>query len=124
MNAVGFEANAPGPAIFSGMYGMRVVPGCDGMEVLALFGAAVLASPVPWSPRLFFLAVGTLVLMVINVIRIASIVIIGIENEELAENLHWNIWPGVLIVSVLACWLVWARWAVRRLQHSGTSKSL
>ncbi len=94
------------------------------MEALALFGSAVLASPVPWLSRLPFLAIGTVALLLVNTIRIASIFIIALENEELAEYLHWNIWPGVLIVSVLVCWLVWARWAVRRLQHSGVVKTL
>lgn len=120
----GVDAHTNGPYIGSGTFGIRIVPGCDGMEALALFGSAVLASPVPWVSRLSFLAVGTVALLVVNTIRIASIFIIALKNEELADYLHWNIWPGVLIVSVLVCWLVWARWAVRRLQHSGVVKSL
>ncbi len=122
LRLLGQEVRVEGRCVVGPINSLKIVPGCDGMEVLALFGSAVLASPVPWLSRLAFLALGTLSLMVFNVFRIVSIFLIGIRHPEAAETIHWDVWPGILIVAVLVCWLLWARWAVTR-QLASTAES-
>ncbi len=114
LQGIGVEATISGRVIESKTFGFEIVPGCDGMEALALFGSAVLASPVGLRPRLVFLFAGGAVLMVVNLLRIVTLYLVAIRFPASLERMHWDLWPGILILLVLSCWLIWARWAWRR----------
>lgn len=94
-------------------FAVSIVPGCDGMEAIALFASAVLASPVAFRSRLWFMVIGVVALLAVNVVRVVTLFLTGLYLPETFETMHWDLWPGVLIVVVLICWLIWARWAVR-----------
>jgi exosortase H (IPTLxxWG-CTERM-specific) len=103
-------------------FSMEIVSGCDGLEATALFVSAVLASPVPLRSRLVFMAIGTGVLMMINLARIVSLFYIGVYFPKALDRIHFDAWPGLLIVLILGCWLIWARWAARtRGPHATTT---
>lgn len=114
LQGLGVEATISGRLIEAKAFRFEIVPGCDGMEALALFGSAVLASPVALRPRLVFLVAGVVVLMVVNLLRIVTLFLVGLRFPASLEQMHWDLWPGILILLVLSCWLIWARWAWRR----------
>lgn len=109
------DASVSEASIISPLFTVEIVPGCDGLEALALFGCAVLASPVVWRRRIVFLLSGAIVLMTVNVIRLVSLFYIGVYFPNALDRVHWDLWPGFLIVAIFACWFIWARWA----QHHG-----
>ena len=84
------------------------------MEMAALFGVAVLASPVSLRSRMFFASVGTALLLAANVVRIVSIAYVDTHFPDWTGFVHWDVWPGVLIAMILLFWLIWARRAARR----------
>ncbi|MGB2986021.1 MAG: archaeosortase/exosortase family protein [Phycisphaerae bacterium] len=114
LRLLGQGVTVTGPMIVSPRFSIEVVTGCDGIEATALFAAAVLASPVSLRSRLLFLLAGTAVLMVVNLLRIVSLFCVGVYFPNAMDVMHFDAWPGVLIVLVLLCWLIWARWAARR----------
>jgi len=113
LNTLTFDATVDGQSVRYPGFSMRIVPGCDAMEAIGLFGSAVLASPVAWQKRLTFACIGTVAIFVVNVSRLASLLLIGAYFPSVFETVHWDLWPGLLIVVVLVCWLLWARWATR-----------
>lgn len=110
---VGQDAEVRLQTVVTTKFTFEIVPGCDGMEAIALFGSAVLASPVRFVARLIFLFAGVATLMAVNVVRLVTILFVGIHYPKMVDTMHWDLWPGVLIFAVLVCWLIWARWAVR-----------
>ncbi len=103
-----------GTLIASPDFSIEIVRGCDGIEAAALFSAAVLASPVALRHRVSFLLVGVAALVCVNILRAVTLFCIGVYFPKAFERIHFEAWPGVLIVAVLSCWLIWARWAARR----------
>ena len=92
---------------------LPIVPGCDGLEALGLFCAAVLASPVPLRSRLAFAAIGSVGVFAINILRIVSLFLVGAHFPKRFELLHWDLWPGLLILVIMSSWMIWARRAFR-----------
>ena len=114
LGILGSDTTVLGQTIQSTPLDMDIVPGCDGMEALGLFSSAVLASPVSIRYRLTFLFPGIVVLSIVNLIRIVSLYYIGVYRTDWLDLMHWDIWPGILVVAILSCWMVWARWAWQR----------
>ncbi len=114
LNLLGQETTSSGPFLESRDLSFRIDPGCDGTEGFALFGSAVLAAPVALGSRLVFLVIGSIVLFVVNTLRIVTLFMIGVFYPSTFKAMHMDLWPGFIIVTVLICWLTWARWIVRR----------
>lgn len=113
LRVFGEDVTVYGQTVSSSRFGLQVVGGCDGIEAIALFTSAVLASPVSWRRRLPFILAGTAVLFVVNLLRIVSLYFAGVHFPQAMDRMHWELWPGLFIVGILGCWVVWARWAWR-----------
>ena len=96
-----------GPAI-------EVERGCDAVEPSALFVSAVLASPVSWLSRLPAAAAGTLVLMVLNLIRVASLFLVKVYYPGAFDTMHLDVWQALFIFMAIVFWAVWASRVSRR----------
>lgn len=116
LSAMGHDVVVAGTKVTSGAFSMNIVAGCDGMEAIALFVSAVLASPIVLRSRLVFLVPGVVGLLLLDLVRLVSLFLIGLSYPSAMETVHWDIWPGILIAVVLASWLIWARWIWRRQQ--------
>lgn len=103
-----------GKGIWTRALTFEIVPGCDGTEGFALFGSAVLASPFLLRARLLCLMIGSIVLFVVNTLRIVTLFILGLYWPKVFHAVHMDLWPGFIIVAVMICWLSWARWMMRR----------
>lgn len=114
LRLLGHDTTVTGPLIASPDFSIEIVRGCDGIEATALFSAAVLASPVALRLRLPFLLAGIAALVCVNIVRAVTLFCIGVSFPKAFERIHFEAWPGVLIVAVMCCWLAWARWAAKR----------
>jgi exosortase/archaeosortase family protein len=92
---------------------VKIVRGCDAFDPIAVFVALVLASPIAWRKRLTGIALGVLFLLVINLVRIASLVLIGIHAPRVFEWMHLELWQALLIVLAIGLWAAWSQWALR-----------
>lgn len=99
--------NAPKAAI-------SVERGCDAVEPSALFVSAVMASPVPFLRRLSAAFLGTMILMVLNLIRIMSLFLTAVFWREAFDVMHLDVWQAGFIFFALVMWGVWAAWESRR----------
>ncbi len=110
---LGEGATAEGNTIRSPRYGLTIGEACDALEPFGLYAAAVLASPVALSLRVLGLLGGAVILLTMNQLRIVSLYYVGIYSPLTFDTLHTEVWQPLIIVSGVAGWMIWARWALR-----------
>ena len=120
LRVFGESATATGTLVASPRFGLEVKDGCDAIQPMAFFIFAMLASPVsvPLRSRMAPILVGTLVLLLLNLVRILTLFYTGIHFPSAFEPLHIDVWQAVFIFLPLTFWLVWAQRAAR---PSGTT---
>ncbi len=114
MNVFGEGAEAKGTSVVSKRYSVNIKQGCDALAPSALFIAAVLAFPGSIRSKVPGLIVGTLVLAVINLVRIISLYYTGIHYPRWFETMHVDVWQPVFILLSLTLWVLWALWVMPR----------
>ena len=92
---------------------VTVNSGCEGLQVCTLLTAAILAFPAPWKKKLVGIVAGNLWLQGWNIMRIATLVVVGGLYEPAFEPTHVYVWPTILVAVCLATWMAWARWTMR-----------
>lgn len=109
LSVLGFEAHADGTVVMGTAFAFRVVRGCDGLEPVGFLLAATLATPAPIRMRCLFAAVGAAFLLTLNLARLVSLAVMDVYFPSLTDAMHWEAWPAITIVVVLAMWVVWVR---------------
>jgi exosortase/archaeosortase family protein len=105
-------------ATVSGRFAYVVVLDCAALDAQALFVAAVLAFPATWWARLVGVVTGVLVILAINVARLAGLYFAGAHSRELFHVLHEEVLVFVIVACVCMLFLLWANWARRGLPHA------
>ncbi len=113
LNVFGEQAQAIDTTISSKRNSVNIAHGCDAIEPIALFVAAVLAFPAPLRSKWPGLLIGTLVLTALNIVRIISLFYVGIFWSTWFDRMHEDIWQPAFIVFSLFFWVVWALWATK-----------
>lgn len=93
---------------------VSVERGCDALEPSALFVSAVLASPLPWLRRLSAAGLGTLLLMILNLVRIMSLYLTRVYWIKAFDVMHLDVWQSLFILLAIVLWAGWAAWESRR----------
>lgn len=90
-------------------FAITVEDTCNASNVVILLCAAVLAFPAGWRQKLKGLAVGTLVLYLVNFLRIISLFYLGQYNFTWFEFAHWYVWEGLMMLVTLVLFWVWVQ---------------
>jgi exosortase/archaeosortase family protein len=114
LRGLGTEASASDGVLSGGSFVMKIAVGCDALQPIALFCFAVLASPLPLRFKLPGLLAGTVALLALNIVRIATLFWTGIHAPRVFEILHVDIWQTIFIIAALMLWVLWALWAMKR----------
>ena len=93
-----------------------VIPDCGAIPSMAIFFAAVLAFPARWWKRFLGILIGIPILYGVNAFRLAFLAVIGAWDGGGArfKFAHEFVWQGIYIVFVVALWMVWVEFLVRR----------
>lgn len=113
LNIFGEGASSASTNISSPRYAINIAHGCDAIEPIALFVAAVLAFPTRFSPKIPGLLIGTVILALLNLVRIVSLFYTGIYWPTAFETMHVDVWQPAFIVLSLFFWVLWALWATK-----------
>ena len=89
---------------------INIRPGCDAYQSSAVLLAGIAAFPAPRGRKLVGAALGTTVLLGLNVLRLALILVTGLRRKELFDTMHLEVMPAVLLFAALALWLGWMLW--------------
>ena len=92
---------------------ISVARGCDAVAPTALFVSAVLASPASIGSKLLAVICGTLILMVVNLVRIVTLFLTAVYWPKIFDAMHLDVWQAVFIFLAILLWALWASWASR-----------
>ena len=104
----GYEVLREGTRLVSEGCWFEVVRGCDGIQLLLLYGTAVLAFPGVRRTKAIALVSGLLAVLGLNFVRLASLFLTLAHARPSYDTVHLNVWPPVLILCVLSMWGFWA----------------
>lgn len=113
LSLLGEQAVASGNEIDSPRLPLRIWEGCDALEPLAVFVAAVVAFPARALVRGLGLLGGAALFLVINQLRIVTLYFTGIHLPRAFDAMHIDIWQALFLLLGVSIWLAWARWAIR-----------
>ena len=111
---LGEDASVYRSSISSPRYSVEVQHGCNALLPTALFVSAALASPVAFALKIPGIVIGTIALMLMNLVRIVSMFYLGIYMPKSFNMMHAHVWPGIFICFSLLLWIAWAVWARER----------
>ncbi len=113
LNVFGRQASVSGVTISTPEYGLEIRRGCDAVEPMALYIAGVIALATPMRTKVIGIALGMLVLLVVNMIRIVSLYYVGVYWRSAFETMHVDVWQPAFIVLTVGLWTTWALWATK-----------
>jgi exosortase H (IPTLxxWG-CTERM-specific) len=117
MNLAGGETMVNGITIQGPVFAVRVQRGCDPLDPMVLFGAAVFAFPSKWKQKGPGLLIGSATLLLLNQVRIISLYLVGRSHAEWFYSFHQEWWPAGFVLAAIALWLGWLQWAGPREGH-------
>lgn len=86
---------------------VRIIEGCNAVSVMILFTAFVLAFSKGLVKTGLFIITGILVIHILNVLRIAFLIIGVLKLPEYSPVLHDVIFPLVIYGVVFLLWILW-----------------
>jgi exosortase H (IPTLxxWG-CTERM-specific) len=86
---------------------------CNASNVTILLWAAILAFPAPLVQKLKGAAVATVMLHVVNVLRIVSLFYLGQFDNAWFEFAHLYIWEGLIVLVTLVLFWIWVQQVYR-----------
>jgi exosortase/archaeosortase family protein len=115
LRLLGEDALVTGAIVTTSRFAVSIVKGCDAIQPVGLFIAAVWASPVSWRWKLPGMFLGALMLMFMNLTRIVILYYVGVHIDiETFEWAHRDVSQVLFVLLVVVTWVLWALWAVRR----------
>jgi exosortase H (IPTLxxWG-CTERM-specific) len=108
LNLLGQQVSRHGTVIESRRFAVNIRNGCNGVEAMLIFLAAVLAFPAAWRSRLVGLALGIAAIQVINLVRVVALFLTGAYWPRLFAASHTVIWQSIVILCGVLLWVYWA----------------
>ncbi len=108
LDLLGQDVTMHGTVIRSLRFAVNIRNGCNGIEAMLIFLAAVLAFPASWKSRLIGLALGILVIQIVNLIRVVALFLTGVYYPRTFDSSHTVIWQTIVILFGVLLWIFWA----------------
>ena len=108
LGALGTPAAANGTIVTSNNFSVAIIGECTGIVPIMIFLSAVVAYPCRLKQKLAGMAIGIVVLYLINLVRIVSLFYVGAYYPDFLETAHLVLWQGLMILLALILWLFWA----------------
>ena len=86
---------------------VRIVEGCNGLSVIILFISFVVAFSGTLKNTLLFIFGGSLFIYILNVLRIAILIVLMYYFPEYKHLLHGVLFPAIIYGIVFVLWVIW-----------------
>ena len=114
LNLLGQGITQDGTIVRNERFAVNIRNGCNGVETMVIFLAAVLAFPASWKSRGLGLALGIVAIQGINLVRVVALFLTGSYFRDFFDTSHTVVWQTVVILFGVLLWIVWAnRYASR-----------
>jgi exosortase H (IPTLxxWG-CTERM-specific) len=107
LGALGAPVTSFGPVLSVGAFAVEIRNNCNAVYEAGLLVAAVWAYPASAREKLLGTAVGVGVLYVINLVRVVSLLGIGVLARPWFDVAHLYVWQALFFAAVAACWFGW-----------------
>lgn len=107
LGVAGIPVSLDGAVIDADGFVAVVVAQCTAIEIILVYSAAVLVAPVQFRARMWALALGIPVLCTLNLVRLVSLLLVGIGFPERFDVMHLVVWQVVMAVAGFTMWLFW-----------------
>jgi len=108
LNAMGQHVSQNGTILRSAKFAVNIRNGCNGVEAMLIFLAAVLAFPASWKSRAAGLVLGILAIQIVNLIRVVALFLTGVYFPRIFDTSHTVIWQTIVILVGVLLWIFWA----------------
>ena len=106
-SVMGVPATLDGAVIDAGDFVAVIAVQCTAIELILVYSAAVLVTPVHLTARIWALVLGMLALCVLNLVRVVSLLLVGVSFPEHFDTAHLFVWQVGMAAAALAMWLAW-----------------
>jgi exosortase family protein XrtF len=86
-----------------------IAEGCNGVSIIILFISFIVAFADKFKTTFLYILVGSVLIYVVNLIRIVIIAIAIYKYPSHQEMLHGVIFPGLIYSMVFILWMFWVR---------------
>lgn len=93
--------------IFNNKYVSRIIEGCNAISVIILFAAFIFAFSIKIKRTIVYILLGSIVIYVLNIIRIALLVNLLYYYPQYEELLHGTVFPLFIYGVVFLLWIAW-----------------
>jgi exosortase family protein XrtF len=87
----------------------RIVEGCNAVSIIILFIAFIIPFTQKFKKTLLFILVGSVLIYVVNIIRIAILAIALYKYPEHQDMLHQIVFPAIIYGMVFLLWMLWVK---------------
>ena len=101
------DTEASTKIIYKGAYVARIVEGCNAVSVIILFAAFIFAFAADWKKTALYILLGSVLVYVLNIIRISLLVVAYYYYPDYKEFLHGTVFPLFIYGVVFVLWVVW-----------------
>lgn len=108
LNLLGQKITMKGTQIRNEKFGVNIRNGCNGVETMIIFLAAVFAFPAPWKARFLGLGLGVVAIQAVNLVRVVALFLTGVYLPNLFDSSHTVIWQTIVILFGVLLWIFWA----------------
>jgi exosortase H (IPTLxxWG-CTERM-specific) len=108
LGAIGQPVQREGTVLRNARFAVNIRNGCNGVEAMLIFLAAVLAFPASWKSRLAGLGIGILAIQLVNLIRVVALFLTGVYFPRIFDTSHTVVWQTIVILFGVMLWIFWA----------------
>lgn len=102
--------------LIPGVFGIDIADECSGISHLLLFCSAVLAYPGNLRSRMLGILMGVVAVFIVNLIRLATLLWIGVHAQAYFSFIHSYLWGGIGYLGIVLLWFLWLRLSDRHMQ--------
>jgi exosortase H (IPTLxxWG-CTERM-specific) len=95
-------------------FAMEVRDGCNGVNVVILLWAAILAYPSNLKWKLIGLGGGLAAIQAVNLLRLVSLFYLGQYSPSIFEFAHLYLWESLIIIDGMIVFGLWTKHAANR----------
>ena len=107
LSLLGADGRTEGTIVYSSIFAIDVILECTAIFPVALYFAAVVATPDSISSKLMGLAVGIPAILLLNLIRLVSLCYIGYWFPDSFDMAHHLVWQSLIVFFTALVWIVW-----------------
>ena len=108
LGVIGQDVRMQGTQIFGAHFAVDIRNGCNGLETVIIFVAAVLSFPARWAARGAGLVLGILAIQALNLVRVVALFLTGSYLPDLFDSSHTVVWQSIVILFGVLLWMYWA----------------